>query len=1305
MNEIGEVKCIGYDFCPYITDSCRVIGNFHGKKNIKKKNDAQLLWSKCRYLGKAKVAMRSDWVRNKEESASRWVNVVSQDSKPMEQKKIKNIPCRYCDKKVSNLKALDQHVSAVHNELWSEYTKDQTVQARLSASNLTRCDKCGFFVKNMDEHVLTCSETLKTNEVAIEDKKHCDKWDFLIQDLDEHTLASKSVFETNEVLIADEYHSDDLIDNVKSLGNKELEVEKSKDEVKEIMNFDELYTKRKNYVDVARENNFEEGLLNLLTELYPDNAHFIYELLQNAEDAGATKVLFELEQDKLLFYHDGTRLFDYDDIDSITSIGNSTKKDDVNKIGKFGVGFKAVFAYTRNPQIHSGSISFEIEDLFVPKQIDPLQIKESYSTLISFPFNHPDKSKKKAYQEIKYHLDNLSDGTLMFLQNINTISWIVNNNQYSLERKENNNRIEIINTHNHTSTHWLRFIKKLPNNKKLFVGMAYKLQEDEKDSTKFNVVPTKGEVSIFFPAEKETSNLKFHIHAPFASTVARDSIKDLDENKQLIKYISEMVSESLEFIKDEDLLNTDFFEVLPIPDDELSNLYLPIQKKIYDTFQKKKLLPTESGDFTNVLSCYRSPIDIKRVFNREDLSIILEENLEDVYFVKSPRQLNSRADKFVQSLNMKLWGWNELAENIDTLNWHLTNETLEYYEEEEYEIILYRREWLESKPNVWVQSLYALLWDAYDKHDADIDFPTLIKLDKSFNYAEKEVYFSANDDTLTDFLYVNSFTYTSGANKRQQEKAKSFLEKNGVKEITEKEKLKLILDEHYSADEISVDHEINLQHLNNFIDYYKNGNDISFMKEYYFILCNKNNEQYWGKAEILLVDEPYKKTGLEVIVEIEDKYLINEVYLQLEDQESFLKMIIELGAKDRLEISKTTTSLNPESDRLREGTWNARYTSKRQDKDYKIYKLDEIFNLQDSQASLQIWNTMNDASSTVLTARYTPNGQFQVRIADSILVHALRTNAWIPGQDGEFYKPQDISSDQLLDSFKIKNQNGWLDAIDFGKNIEKQKEEYKEKEEFVKDLGFDSLEELELFKQLKEQYSEDEIKNMITQPVESNDKNQSLRDALSSNESNGDSESFVRPKDDDTVIIDDDKHKDNIHQENEDNNNSFDNTKINIKKQDSEEIQKINTFLYAEYEGHCQVCGDTFAAGGINFFKHKSLNAGKNRDVNRKGNTVCLCPKHWEIFTKKLVSYSFSEKIQDTDKIEIEILEENFEVYDWVGKDDKNEKNDAFYMLDEEDDFIRDNLYFLPIKMFGKREYIKFTKAHMMEFVEVWNNN
>ena len=101
------------------------------------------------------------------------------------------------------------------------------------------------------------------------------------------------------------------------------------------------------------------GIKNSVVEKYSDQAHFIYELLQNADDAKATSARFILERGRLIFAHNGTRRFsvtnpkseDRDslkgtlgDVNAITSIANSNKTE--ASIGKFGVGFKAVFQYT-----------------------------------------------------------------------------------------------------------------------------------------------------------------------------------------------------------------------------------------------------------------------------------------------------------------------------------------------------------------------------------------------------------------------------------------------------------------------------------------------------------------------------------------------------------------------------------------------------------------------------------------------------------------------------------------------------------------------------------------------------------------------------------------------------------------------------------------------------------------------------------------------------------------------------------------------------------------------------------------------
>ena len=195
-----------------------------------------------------------------------------------------------------------------------------------------------------------------------------------------------------------------------------------------VSSFEELLQDRSDYIRIARKNGFEEGLRNLLSELYPDNAHFIYEILQNAEDARATSVDFSLQNDRLVVTHDGARPFSLKDIESITSIGQSTKKDDETSIGKFGVGFKAVFAYTTRPEVRSGNFTFVIEDLFVPRLTDGSV--PPGTTSFTFPFDRPEKATAIAVAEVRHGLEELDEKTLLFLNHISTISYSLAERHY-----------------------------------------------------------------------------------------------------------------------------------------------------------------------------------------------------------------------------------------------------------------------------------------------------------------------------------------------------------------------------------------------------------------------------------------------------------------------------------------------------------------------------------------------------------------------------------------------------------------------------------------------------------------------------------------------------------------------------------------------------------------------------------------------------------------------------------------------------------------------------------------------------------
>ncbi len=58
------------------------------------------------------------------------------------------------------------------------------------------------------------------------------------------------------------------------------------------------------------------NVFNGVIDKYSDSAHFIYELLQNADDANATNVEMTLEEDRFIFVHNGTVRFTVTDVDT-----------------------------------------------------------------------------------------------------------------------------------------------------------------------------------------------------------------------------------------------------------------------------------------------------------------------------------------------------------------------------------------------------------------------------------------------------------------------------------------------------------------------------------------------------------------------------------------------------------------------------------------------------------------------------------------------------------------------------------------------------------------------------------------------------------------------------------------------------------------------------------------------------------------------------------------------------------------------------------------------------------------------------
>ncbi|XP_035477575.1 sacsin isoform X1 [Scophthalmus maximus] len=103
---------------------------------------------------------------------------------------------------------------------------------------------------------------------------------------------------------------------------------------------------------------------------YPEGGQILKELIQNAEDAGATEVKFLYDETEYgveslwspdMAQHQASALYVYNDAvftgedwNGIQEIARSRKRDDPLKVGRFGIGFNSVYHITDVPSIFSG---------------------------------------------------------------------------------------------------------------------------------------------------------------------------------------------------------------------------------------------------------------------------------------------------------------------------------------------------------------------------------------------------------------------------------------------------------------------------------------------------------------------------------------------------------------------------------------------------------------------------------------------------------------------------------------------------------------------------------------------------------------------------------------------------------------------------------------------------------------------------------------------------------------------------------------------------------------------------------------
>lgn len=834
---------------------------------------------------------------------------------------------------------------------------------------------------------------------------------------------------------------------------------------------------------------FEEGIRRLLSELYPDNAHFIYELLQNAEDANATVVEFELHDSDLEVRHNGSRSFSLKDIDSITNIGDSTKKDDPTQIGKFGVGFKAVYSYTSRPEIRSGTYSFAIEDLFVNERIGgeaPLGW-----TSFRFPFDRQEKPADVAVEEVTRGLAELDEKTLLFLNHISTVTYTLPDETVGiLERQDLDDhviKIQKSEGDDFVDSHWLRLVGgtsvEHSGSNALSVAVAFRLElgaptkpkrgkqkhgEDAQGAPTRSIVPLdQGDVSIYFPAVKESSGLKFHIHAPFASTVARDSVRDHPDNVRLVEDIGALIVDALPGLCNQGLIHDTFLATLPNLDDPVGHPYNLIRNAVIQAFNELEITPARTSGHAPAQSLVSSPGEFRNWLAEDDLPLLLK--MSGIETERTPRWIrdrDGRAGKFLGGLDTIEFNWSEMGDALDR--------ALDVGDPDDPYLPEWLQ-WLAAKSDGAIANFYQLLGRGHSLRQliglTAIPLVRLIRRGQLEHVKGPDTFLpSGRNDNVQARVPTELAYFDDDEDQARAMNLKAFYNAAGVRRWNESARIEARLNAYKSPNRPIPDGDKITKHLDDvrtFARYALSNRESArrlFGKVPFLASPQPDGSVTWISPGESYLDLPYRSTGLSSLYPwvklfyqpsgqfayYRKPYPVASYYLEIDGFEDFLNLT---GSVVGIEITRSSVFDNPQ---LKQRWWtNSRHSAYTEQVDWDIESLDKIIESGNHDLIRTLWNTVVNAKAEKAGAVYRANNSAPRYTFESQLAQKLKVKAWVFDRNGDLRFPREVTADDLPDDWERPSASSLVYKIDFGADAAQRRQKAEGVSDFLRDEGLD----------------------------------------------------------------------------------------------------------------------------------------------------------------------------------------------------------------------------------------------------------
>ncbi len=791
------------------------------------------------------------------------------------------------------------------------------------------------------------------------------------------------------------------------------------------------------------------GVEESVVQKYSEKAHFIYELLQNADDCNATEVHFELTHEGLRFWHNGSVHFsiisptlENDEnytgpnghVNAILAIGNSAKEGETEfKIGKFGVGFKAVFQYTATPHIYDDNFSFYIKDLIVPVILDLDDGKRKRGeTLFWFPFNRQDMAPTRAYLEISEKLQEL-DFPLLFLNHLEKLSWSIDKKEgYYFQREDSLERegMEVKKvTQEFVSTDFpdgelqkimLFSRKEETTGLKYCVGFGLNNEED-------SLIPLRKPVFCYFPTAKYT-DLRFIIHAPFKLIDNREGLKDNMWNRELVYSLANLAADSMPLLCDLHYVHDDIFDIIPydaVPNDFIT----PFYDSMWDAFKSGQIIPTQDGEYVSAEHAYwPSSASIPELLPDEQLKLLLNDEQAKWVFVKlnykQLEQANKRLSKYLYSIIKDEGGKR-----------HRIDESAVFAR--------FTPEFIEAQPIDWLHSLYHYLLKN-ENYRKDVRYRPIF-LDRNKKAVAAYVYDSSSRKAEKN-LYIDTIEGSSFRSLLpellQNETTAEFVKEFGIDKPDLRDEIYHDILPQYELDDEAIDTE---PHFRKFYEYYKNCpkedldsfldliRDKDYINAYDCRIESPTDEDVYRRSPIEVY---FGSEGLKKYFSLSRKtiwFLNDEWYADLYEEfgkDNIQDFMEKLGVRRHVRKMERPYVAG-DSSYLWRLEWHDNITVRSHNIiDYYFPLFEENLNAISKAKSKEIWEAVlfeieNDQDfPNSLRGRH--ELAYRTDYFDSCLLWMIQNKAWLFSKDGRVCKPADLLLSELDGQYDVFSKSGKL---------------------------------------------------------------------------------------------------------------------------------------------------------------------------------------------------------------------------------------------------------------------------------------